>query len=191
MMRFAYADPPYIGKAKKHYGDHPDYAGEVDHAELVERLSAEYPDGWALSCSSPSLRQLLALCPPDVRVLAWYKPFVPYKKGVGLAHTWEPVILRGGRSRSREDGTVRDSLYAPITMKRGLVGAKSAEFCYWLFNVLGAQSEDTLDDLFPGTGGVSAAWQEWQEAGRPLLAERQPGKPRRAPSAPRRAPGMS
>jgi hypothetical protein len=30
-VKIAYADPPYPGQAKKHYGDHPDYAGEVDH----------------------------------------------------------------------------------------------------------------------------------------------------------------
>jgi hypothetical protein len=36
----ALADPPYPGQSKKHYADHPDYAGEVDHAELVERLES-------------------------------------------------------------------------------------------------------------------------------------------------------
>lgn len=35
--RMAYADPPYPGKAG-YYRDHPDYGGEVDHAELVARL---------------------------------------------------------------------------------------------------------------------------------------------------------
>jgi hypothetical protein len=42
-IRFAYADPPYIGQSKRLYGDHPDYAGEVDHAELIDRLMAEFP----------------------------------------------------------------------------------------------------------------------------------------------------
>ena len=37
-MRFAYADPPYIGRAY-YYKNHPDFAGEVDHAELVTRFS--------------------------------------------------------------------------------------------------------------------------------------------------------
>lgn len=36
----AYADPPYPGQAKRHYADHPDYAGEVDHGELMMRLEA-------------------------------------------------------------------------------------------------------------------------------------------------------
>src|SRR3954469_12856448 len=73
-MRFAYADPPYVGQAKKHYNHDPNCA-EVDHRELVARLVVQYPDGWALSLSSPSLRQILALCPADVRVMAWVKPF--------------------------------------------------------------------------------------------------------------------
>jgi hypothetical protein len=71
----AYADPPYIGQAAKYYAGQPDYAGEVDHRALIQRLVADFPDGWALSCTSNSLRFLLPLCPQDVRVGAWVKPF--------------------------------------------------------------------------------------------------------------------
>jgi hypothetical protein len=52
-MRIGYADPPYPGQSKKHYGDHPDYDGEVDHGALLARLSAY--DGWVLHTSSPAL----------------------------------------------------------------------------------------------------------------------------------------
>ena len=45
-MRIAFADPPYPGQSKRLYGDHPDYAGEVNHAELVADLLARFPDGW-------------------------------------------------------------------------------------------------------------------------------------------------
>ena len=45
-VRFAYADPPYIGQAKKHYADDPRCA-EVDHAELVARLVARLRCGWS------------------------------------------------------------------------------------------------------------------------------------------------
>jgi hypothetical protein len=31
-------------------------------------------------------------------------------------------------------------------------------FSRWIFDLLGAESDDTLDDLFPGTGAVGAAW---------------------------------
>ena len=157
-MRFAYADPPYIGQAKKHYAKHPDFAGEVDHKELIDRLSDEFPDGWALSASSPSLHVILPLCPLDVRVMAWVKPFAIYKPGVNPAYAWEPVLVRGGRKLGRDRKTVRDWVSANITLKRGLVGVKPVAFCNWLFSVLGAESGDELVDLFYGSGAVTEAW---------------------------------
>lgn len=164
-MKFAYADPPYIGQAKRHYGKEESYAGEVDHAALIERLVVDYPDGWALSCSSPSLRVLLPLCPSDTRVMAWVKPFCIFKPNVNPAYAWEPVLVRGGRRRGRNLPTVRDWVSANITLKKGLVGAKPEAFCFWLFEVLGAERGDTLDDLFPGTSIVSTAWRSrMQEA---------------------------
>lgn len=156
-MRFAYADPPYIGQARKHYSRE-----EVDHADLIARLVREYPDGWALSASSPSLREILPLCPPDVRVMAWVKPFCIFKPGVNPAYAWEPVIVHGGRKRGRDLPTVRDWVSVNITLKKGLSGAKPPVFCLWLFEVLGAQRGDHLDDLFPGTGIVTQTWNEWQ-----------------------------
>ena len=75
-MNFAYADTPYIGQAKKHYSHDPNCA-EVDHAQLIAEMNDRY-DGWALSLSSPSLQQVLALCPLDVRVGAWVKPFCAF-----------------------------------------------------------------------------------------------------------------
>ena len=57
---------------------------------------------------------------------------------------------------------MRDFIDCPITMKRGLTGAKPEKVCHWLFEALGARPEDDLVDLFPGTGAVSAAWNTWQ-----------------------------
>lgn len=159
-VRFAYADPPYIGQASKHYSHDPNCA-EVDHAVLIERLCADFPDGWALSLSSPTLRHVLALCPPDVRVGAWVKPFCAFKVNVNPAYAWEPVIFRGGRKRTRSDLTVRDWVSAPITLRRGLSGVKPDEFSYWLFSFLGMKKGDELIDLFPGSGAVSSAWSRW------------------------------
>lgn len=159
-MQFAYADPPYPGQAKRHYSHDPRCA-EVDHGELVARLVAEFPDGWALSTSSTALRDVLPLCPPDVRVMAWVKPFASFKPGVNPAYAWEPVIVRGGRKRGRKAATVRDWVAENITLKRGLSGAKPRAFCLWLFDVLGAQRGDELADLFPGSGAVTAAWREF------------------------------
>lgn len=160
----AYADPPYPGQAGKHYADHPDYAGEVDHGPLVERLEREYPDGWALSTSSPALREVLPLVPPQVRVMAWTKPFAAYKRNVRVAYAWEPVLVKEGR---RFDGAVptRDFVACPITMKRGLVGAKPDGFCRWLFAAMGLRPCDELHDLFPGSGAVQRAWDAYRFQG--------------------------
>jgi len=159
-MRFAYADPPYPGQAKKHYDSE-----EVNHAELIEQLHEDYPDGWALSTSSPALKDILALsnCPRSVRIMAWVKPFCSFKPNVNPAYAWEPVLVYGGRKRGRDKPTVRDFVSVNITLKKGLCGAKPPEFCYWLFSVLGAEKGDTLDDLFPGTGIVSDCWRKFQE----------------------------
>lgn len=80
-MRFAYADPPYIGQAKRHYSHDP-LCAEVDHAELIQRLTREFPDGWALSASAPSLATILPLCPSGYRVAVWVKTFCAFKRNV-------------------------------------------------------------------------------------------------------------
>ena len=154
-MRLAYADPPYVGQAKKHYSHDPKCA-EVDHAALFRQLS-KY-DGWALSLSSPSLTMLLPLAPPGARVAAWVKPFASFKPGVNPGYCWEPVIFKPARSGERNRPTVRDWHSENITLKKGLAGAKPPGFCLWLFELLGARDGDTFEDLFPGTGGVSAGW---------------------------------
>jgi hypothetical protein len=158
-MRVAYADPPYIGQAKKHYSHDPRCA-EVDHAELVAKLNGY--DAWALSLSSPTLRIILPMCPEDVRVMAWVKPFASFKPNVNPAYAWEPVIVRGGRKRGRDEPTARDWVSCNITLKKGLSGAKPEAFCFWLFDVLGMQAGDEFDDIFPGTGGVGRAWVAYQ-----------------------------
>ena len=153
-----FADPPYLGQAKKHYSHDPQCA-EVDHQALIQKLDATY-DGWALSCSSPSLRVLLPLCPSDVRVAAWVKPFASFKRA-NPAYAWEPVIFRPCRSRKGRF-TVRDWVDANITLKRGLCGVKPDRFCYWLFEILAMEPQDTFDDLFPGSGAVTRAWTQWR-----------------------------
>ncbi len=155
-MRLAYADPPYLGQAKKHYAKDPRCA-EVDHADLFLRL-ADY-DGWALSCSSPSLRDLLPLSPLGSRVAAWVKPFASFKPGVNPGYCWEPVIFKPARSGERDRPTVRDWVSANITLGKGLSGAKPPAFNLWLFELLGAREGDSFDDLFPGTGGVTRDWE--------------------------------
>lgn len=166
-MRFAFADPPYLGLASYYVKQHPEamiWDDPETHRALIQRLSADFPDGWALSCHTPSLRTLLPMCPDDVRVAAWVKPFCSFKPGVNPAYAWEPVIVRGGRKRGRDVATVRDWVAEPITLKRGVVGAKPEAFCFWIFEMLGMEQADEFEDLFPGSGAVTRAWERWRGA---------------------------
>ena len=165
-MRFAYADPPYPGQAKRHYN-----CAEVDHAELIARLVSEYPDGWALSTNSTTLRDVLNLCPAGVRVGAWVKPFAIFKPNVNPAYAWEPVIFSGGRKRARTDATVRDWVSANVTLRRGTHGAKPDAFCLWLFNLLGMERDDEFHDLFYGSGAVTKAHEAWKAQQTLILEE--------------------
>lgn len=169
-MKFAYADPPYLGQGAKHYGDLHDAAADCDtlewHAALIGRLCDEFPDGWALSLHTPSLKAMLNLCPDDVRVAAWVKPFAAFKKNVTRAYAWEPVIFRGGRPIPPTQPTVRDWIAESITMRRGFPGAKPAAFTWWVLEWLNVEPEDEFVDLFPGSGAVAEAHQAWLEAKR-------------------------
>lgn len=160
-LRFAYADPPYPGKAGYYVG-HPDYRGEVDHEELLERLMADFPDGWALSTSAAALPRLLPSCPPAVRVAAWVRGERPTAAWAPLS-AWEPVIVHGGRGYlSSVDARRVDALVhvarARTTDPGRVIGTKPAAFYYWLFDLLGALPGDDLEDLFPGSGGTARAW---------------------------------
>lgn len=170
-MKFAYADPPYLGCSKKHYGDHPDHAVYDTlrgHQALLDRLVSEFPDGWALSCTSGNLKDILPLCPKGGRVAAWVKPFASFKVNVNPAYAWEPVIFMGGRKRSRDCATVRDWVAANITLRKGVSGAKPPQFCWWLFDLLGMEPEDEFHDLFHGSGSVAKAHEAWKQI-RPLI----------------------
>lgn len=175
-MRFAYADPPYPGQAQRHYGNGkdpnaPPVVAEVDHLELIRRLMDEYPDGWALSTSAnieafdyvlSCAKQAMGEKYRQLRIMAWVKPFASFKPNVPVAYAWEPVLVYGGRKRSRSQPTVRDWVSANITTKKGTHGAKPPQFCFWLFEVLNMQPDDEFHDLFPGSGAVMEAWETWK-----------------------------
>jgi hypothetical protein len=164
-MKFAYADPPYLGCGRlyaKHHAEALIWDDPKTHQALVERLVVEFLDGWALSLSSPSLRTILPMCPPDVRIGFWGKSFVTYKKGVRPCYASEPLIYWRGRNPPRfkhappEKGgkatTPKDFIVCPITLKKGLTGAKPEKFCEWVLELLNVQPGDEVHDLFPGTG---------------------------------------
>ena len=162
--RIGYADPPYIGCAHL-YKDHPDYAGEVDHALLIERLQSEY-DGWVLHASAtPHSMAILAplVEKTGARWCSWVKGFAAFKRNVPVAYAWEPVIIKPCRKPVVSKRIImRDWIQESITLKRGLTGAKPEAVCHWAFELVAARPEDELHDMFPGSGAVERAWKTWQ-----------------------------
>lgn len=171
--RLAYADPPYPGKARLYRG-HPDYAGEVDHAELLSRLATF--DGWALSTSADALAAVLrdasAVDPRHISVAAWVKRPYPHPTARRV-NAWEPVIYVPARSLPDASG-IPDALVGVASRRRptlpgAVLGMKPPAFCLWVFGLLGARPGDDLADLFPGSGIVGWTWDRW--ASRPAGAD--------------------
>lgn len=177
MSKIAYADPPYFGCCRLYGHRHEEPYGCWDdvetHRTLIESL-AEY-DSWAMSATSNSLRSILPLCPEEVRIACWFKPLVFFKPGQNPCYSWEPVIFRTPNRKCRKTPTKRDAVLtnevcvANVTFGKGLVGAKPPDFCYWLFELLGMKPNDEFHDLFPGTGGVTRAWEKWSHRKRTNL----------------------
>lgn len=93
---------------------------------------------------------------------------------VPVAYAWEPVIVKPARKPVVKPGMVyRDWIAEPITLKRGLTGAKPEKICRWAFELCGADAADEFCDLFPGTGAVSRSWDNWR-AEIPLELETSP-----------------
>lgn len=163
-MRIAYGDPPYIGCAHL-YRDQENYAGEVDHAELIERLQSDY-DGWVLHAAATP-KSMAVLAPlvekTGARWCSWVKGFAAFKRNVPVAYAWEPVIIKPARKPVVSKRQVnRDWIQESITLRKGLTGAKPEAVCHWAFELLGARPEDELIDLYPGTGAVTEAWRTWR-----------------------------
>ena len=163
-MRLGYADPPYIGCAEL-YKNHPDYAGEVDHAALIELLQSTY-DGWVLHAAATPL-SIATIAPlvekTGARWCSWVKGFAAFKRNVPVAYAWEPVIIKPARKPVVSKRQInRDWIQESITLKRGLTGAKPEAVCHWAFELLGARPEDDLHDIYIGTGAVTRAWESWK-----------------------------
>lgn len=167
-LRLAYADPPYVGMARRYYGDHPDYRGEVDHAALLRELDGF--DGWALSCSGPSVPQLAALAVADgrpVRLAVWHRRRPPHPNARILS-SWEGVLYVPARDIVPGSSPTPDILLgvdAPTrrTLPGRVTGMKPPRFLEWLFTLLGAMPGDELVDMFPGSGMVSRGWAQWAD----------------------------
>jgi hypothetical protein len=151
-VRLAYADPPYPGKAHLYPED-----TEVDHEALIARLMTY--DGWALSTDERSLAYVLSICPDGVRILAWCRstapPFLPFPSAC-----WEPVLLWPARTRGVEHtrSYIETNAATGFLQRGSITGQKTPAFNRWVIRCMGAVQGDTLDDLFPGTGGMGEAF---------------------------------
>ena len=167
-MRVAYADPSYSGCAHL-YKNHPDYGGEVDHEELINQLQSQF-DGWILHTHVPGLRMMerKGWIPDEVRLCSWVKSFAAFKRNVPVAYAWEPVIIKACRKpvvsgrQVMRDFIETPAIKCPITLQRGLAGAKPEKVCWWAFELAGLTPDDELIDLYPGTGAVSVACDNWR-----------------------------
>lgn len=179
-MRLIIADPPYprfVGsggsknRASRWYGTgqrsstdepsdrHPD-AAEWDEPErhrlLVEELMRD-SDGWAIATCPDGLDVYRPL-PVACRVMAWFKPNAQ-PGSHRILSKWEPVIVyppEGRRSNRGGAGAVDDVLIANAP-RVGFIGAKPPEWTAWVLAALSRQPGDTVIDLFPGSGIVTAA----------------------------------
>ena len=180
-MKLAIADPPYLGRANRYYGDgcgmgkgigradsHPrakDWDLVETHHKLIEDLESNY-DGWAIALTVHSLSQYLNKIETDsrngIRVLSWHKPqAIP--SGNRIATSWEPVIVRVPKDRKGwgKGPKCRDTLIAnPENV--GFIGAKPKEWTFWVLDVLGYQKGDEVFDLFNGSGSVAKAIEQYE-----------------------------
>jgi hypothetical protein len=141
---------------------HPDAAEWDDpakHEALVADLLANY-DGWGIALNPDNLWHYLRWVPIDTRVCAWVKPDA-FPTG-RIVRSWEPVLIHVPKERrTRGEIQLRDSKVLPWTTAKGskerFVGAKPKPWTRWVLDMLGYQpDEDTIDDLFGGSGAVTA-----------------------------------
>lgn len=176
-VRLAFADPPYPGKARRYYADRPDFAGEVDHDELLSRL-AMY-DGWALATSSDAVVAIAARCVAlglGPRVAVWLRHPAPHATA-RIVTAWEALlfvparrIVAGDTRRLHDVLTAAPGARPRPTFPDAVIGMKPPAYCEWIFGLLGALPGDSLDDLFPGSGIVGRAWSQYTSAAGPANA---------------------
>lgn len=172
-MQLAIADPPYLGRARRWYGDGRGHAagrGRADehveaprwdtveaHEELVDELEQRY-DGWAIAMAPDSLSVYLAVAPAEARVAVWSRGnAVP--TGSRVRALWEPALVRvpDARAAHGAGAGVDDVLTAGIR-PGGFAGRKPEQWTHWVLTMLGYDpAVDDVEDLFPGSGAVSDA----------------------------------
>jgi len=177
-MKLCIADPPYLGRAVRWYGEggcgdgrgegqadnHPDaylWDQPETHQNLVKQLEANY-EGWAIAMSVHSLSTYLSIIETDsrngIRVCVWHKPSA-ITSGSRITNHWEPVIIRVPESRKgwKSGGPRVKDIATFNPPKVNFVGSKPVEWTHWILDLLGYEEGDVVDDLFLGSGAVTHA----------------------------------
>jgi len=172
-LRFAIADPPYLGRAHRWYGEggrgsggglhrpdaHPEAAVWDDparHVQLVADLVAGF-DGWAIAAAPDSLTTYLPHLPDGTRVMVWHRRnAVP--SGNRVRSCWEPVMVYTPPERRRYGtGPSTTDVLDAAAPHRVFAGAKPPKWTRWVLDAMGHTDTDELVDMFAGSGMVSAA----------------------------------
>lgn len=167
-MRFAYADPPYLGQGKRYAHLHPEshvWDDPATHTALVERLEDEYPDGWAISLS-PLPAAVMAYMGPARELAVWHRRgWMTSTPQLRISQCFELVMYRTTVPNSKAKGPMVTNVFTlggqNWQLSNGALthtGSKPEEFCHWVLDLLGYDpARDTLDDLFPGEGAMTRA----------------------------------
>ena len=180
-MKLCIADPPYLGRAVRWYGEggcgdgkglnqadnHPEahlWDRPETHQKLVQDLDRDY-DGWAIAMSVHSLSTYLQIVETDsrngIRVCVWHKPSA-ITSGSRITNHWEPVLVRVPANRKgwASDAPRISDVLTCAAPKNGFRGSKPKEWTHWVLDLLGYQDGDEVTDLFHGSGAVSQALKE-------------------------------
>jgi hypothetical protein len=175
-MKFAIADPPYLGRAVRYYGEggrggrnrkqadkHPEafiWDNPKTHQDLAKNLMRDF-DGFAIAMSVHSLSTYLQVLETDsengIRVGVWHRPnAVP--SGSRVTNYWEPVIFKIPKCRKgRFKGPHTNDVLTCNISQNGFIGSKPIEWTHWVLDVLGVTEDDEVHDLFHGSGAVADA----------------------------------
>lgn len=186
-MKLAIADPPYPplfnerfdvaagsrlvsrSRSTRWYGDtggatgtpadfHPEAEKWDDlsaHRQMMLHLLENY-DGWAIATTPDGIGAYGPL-PVSARIMAWVRPNA-MPGGQRLMSRWEAVILFVPEARRARAGAFVSDVLVESAPRVGFAGAKPAAWTRWVLDALGyAPGDDTLDDIFPGSGSVAAA----------------------------------
>ncbi|MCW2783473.1 MAG: hypothetical protein JWR35_3924 [Marmoricola sp.] len=172
-MRLAIADPPYLGQGARYEHLH-DEAHRWDdpraHLDLLRQLEATY-DGWVLATHGHGLRILWANAPEAARIGVWVKarrrafPMTRVSWGHEFVIFRQPGGRRGAAYGKAEEPSMRkdvvltgDTLFAAVPRSGGrILGEKPPAWTHWALALLDYRPEDSVEDLFPGSGAVTDA----------------------------------